>query len=154
MLEEILLGGEYVFSMEVHATAPLDLGPRADGVRRMVPIAGGKVDGPRLRGRILPGADWQLVQKDGLVQLEAHHPIEADDGTLIEFTNRGVRDANAETARRLQAGERVDPARYYFRSAATFSAPAGCHDWLNRGVFVGIGARLPECVAFRFFRVS
>jgi hypothetical protein len=154
MLDEILLAGEYVFSMEVRASAPLDLGARAGGVRRMVPISGGAVEGPRLRARILPGADWQWVHQDGLVRLEAQHPIEADDGTLIEFTNRGVRDASPQTARLLQAGERVDPRSYYFRSAATFSAPAGRHDWLNRAVFIGIGARLPECVAFRFFRVS
>ena len=154
MLEEILLAGEFVFSMEVRATAPLDLGPRAGGGRRMVPISGGTVEGPRLRARILPGADWQWVHQNGLIRIEAHHPIEADDGTVIEFTNRGVRDASPETARRLQLGERVDPRSYYFRSAASFSAPAGRHDWLNRAVFIGIGARLPECVAFRFFRVS
>jgi hypothetical protein len=154
MLDEILLAGEYVFSMEVRALAPLDLGLRADGVRRMIPIAGGTVEGPRLRARILPGADWQWVHKDGLVRLEAQHPIEAEDGTLIEFNNRGVRDASPEIARQLQTGERVDPRGYYFRSAAIFSAPAGRHDWLNRAVFIGIGARLPEYVAFRFFRVS
>lgn len=154
MLDAIALGGEHVFSMEVQATAPVELGARGDGVRRMIPISGGRVSGPRLQGRILPGADWQLVHADGLTSLEAHHPIEAEDGTRIEFINRGVRSCSPEIARRLAAGEAVDPREYYFRCAAIFSAPAGAHAWLNHGLFVGIGARLPAGVVIRFFKIS
>jgi hypothetical protein len=154
MLEEIPLTAEHVFSMDVQAAPPVELGARGQGLRRMIPIVGGTVRGPRLSGRILPGADWQVVHGDGLTILEAHHPIEADDGARIEFVNRGVRNASPEIARRLSAGEEVDPRSYYFRSAASFSAPAGPHAWLNGALFVGIGARLPQGVTIRFFKIS
>ena len=35
------------------------------GERRVIDILGGRIDGPRLQGRILPGADWQIVRPDG-----------------------------------------------------------------------------------------
>jgi Protein of unknown function (DUF3237) len=53
--------------------------------------------------------------------------------------------------RRLAAGETVDPAQYYFRTAASFEAAPGPHAWLSRHVVVGVGARHPEEVRIRFF---
>src|SRR5690349_18676565 len=108
MLEEIPLAAEHVFSMEVQSAAPIEMGARGDAVRRMIPITGGRIHGPRLKGRILPGADWQLVHADGLTTIDAHHPIEAEDGTRIEFVNRGVRAASVEVAQQLGRGEVVD----------------------------------------------
>ena len=41
---------------------------------------GGTVDGPRLKGKVLPGgADWQIVRADGVVHLTARYTIETDD---------------------------------------------------------------------------
>ena len=39
------------------------------GERRVIDILGGRIDGPRLKGRILPGADWQIVRPDGVTDL-------------------------------------------------------------------------------------
>ena len=41
------------------------------GERRVIDILGGRIDGPRLQGRILPGADWQIVRPDGATDLQA-----------------------------------------------------------------------------------
>jgi hypothetical protein len=43
------------------------------GERRVIDILGGRVEGPRLKGRILPGADWQLVRPDGIADLTARY---------------------------------------------------------------------------------
>jgi hypothetical protein len=41
------------------------------GVRSFVPIAGGDFEGPRLRGKILPGGgDWLLLRSDGVLELD------------------------------------------------------------------------------------
>ncbi len=55
---------------------------------------------------------------------------------------------------RLSRGEIVDPALVYFRTVPVFEAPAGPYDWLNRSVFLGLAARLPDKVHVRVFEVA
>ena len=60
-------------------------------------ISGGRVSG-RLQGTILPGGtDWQTVQGDGSVGIEARYLLELADGARIELQSRGLR-ANGATA--------------------------------------------------------
>jgi hypothetical protein len=131
-----------------------DLGPGPHGRRRIIAILGGTVTGPRLEADILPGgADWQVVRADGVVELEARYSIRTRDGVEIAVLNRGLRRAAPEVMERLTRGEPVDPAQVYFRTVPTFEAPAGPYDWLNRSVFFGLAARLPDKVHIRVFEV-
>ena len=58
----------------VKVAPPLLVGPTLTGERRIIPITGGRVEGARLRGEIIPGgADWQIVAADGTA-LEANFP--------------------------------------------------------------------------------
>ena len=66
------------------------------------------------------GADWQILRPDGAADLEARYTIQTDDGALIYVVSRGVRHGPPEVLARLNRGERVDPALYYFRTAANF----------------------------------
>jgi hypothetical protein len=98
-------------------------GPR--GERFIVPILGGRFEGPRLRGTVLPGgADRQLLRADGVKELDALYELQTDDGAVITVRNRVLIDESATPGR-------------YARSVLQLSAPAGPHDWLNRRVFVG-----------------
>jgi len=147
---------ELVFAFELHVLIdrPLPVGSTPRGLRRVVPIAGGSFEGPRLRGRIVPGgADWQWERADGVLEAEARYELEADDGTVISVVNTGVRRGSADVMRRLGAGELVDPTSYYFRTTPRFEAPAGPHDWLNRSIFVASGARRPDSVAIVVYEV-
>jgi hypothetical protein len=144
----------FAFEIEVEVAAPLDFGETQAGHRRVVPIAGGRVSGPRLQGRILPvGADWQILRPDGTADLDARYTIQANDGALIYVLNRGVRHGPAEVLARLSRGELVDPAAYYFRSAAAFETSAPRHAWLTRAVVVGVGERYPDKVIIRFWEL-
>jgi hypothetical protein len=50
------------------------LGQTPYGERRIINILGGTVEGPKLKGKILPGgADWQIVRADGVVHPRALH---------------------------------------------------------------------------------
>src|ERR1700728_5223805 len=111
---------ELRFALEVAVTVhpALDLGQTQAGHRRIMPIAGGTVSGPRLQGRVLPvGADWQIVRPEGTADLDARYTIQSDDGALIYVVNRGVRHGPPDVLARLNRGEGVDPASYYFRSS-------------------------------------
>jgi hypothetical protein len=132
-----------------------DLGATPLGRRRIIAILGGTVTGPRLEAAIVPGgADWQIVRADGVVELEARYSVRTPDGVEIAIVNRGLRRAAPDIMERLSRGEPVDPALVYFRTVPTFEAPSGPYDWLNRSVFLGFAARLPDKVHIRIFEVA
>jgi hypothetical protein len=147
-------GLSFAFEIAVDVQPPLDLGQTQIGHRRIVTIASGVVSGPKLQGRLLPGgADWQILRPDGTADLDARYTIQADDGALIYVINRGVRHGPPEVLARLNRGEPVDPASYYFRSAATFETSAAQHAWLTRAVMIGVGERYPDQVIVRFWEL-
>ncbi len=144
----------FAFQARVTVAKPIDTGPAMDIRRRMIPITGGTVAGPRLEGRVLPGgADWQVIAPDGTADLVASYIIEAADGTLITVVNRGLRRAAPEVLARLAAGETVDPSLIYFRASPRFEAPPGPHFWLARSVFLCQASRRAGALELDFFEV-
>ena len=144
----------HVCDIDVDVGPIRDLGPTPHGRRRIIPILGGRVTGPRLEADVIPGgADWQYVRGDGVVELEARYAIRTRDGTEIAVTNRGLRRAPPEIMERMSRGEAVDPALVYCRTVPTFEAPTGPYDWLNKSVFLASATRLPDKVQIRVFEV-
>jgi hypothetical protein len=145
---------EFVFEAKVRVEPPLELGEVSGVRRRIVPIGGGGIEGPRLTGEVLPGgADWQAIGPGGLTKVLARYVIRASDGTLISVKNEGVRRASGPVIRRLLAGEPVDPSLVYFRAAPTFEVGEGPHAWLAENLFVSAGVRRPDSVEIRFYVV-
>lgn len=145
---------EHVADLIVRIATPIEIGRIAGNLRRMIPIEGGEVTGPRLRGRVLPGgADYQLMRSDGITDLHARYVIETEDRKLIYVENSGIRCGPAELMEKLRRGEPVDPVLIYFRSTPRFETAAPEYDWLMRSLFVCSGARFPDRVELRFFRV-
>jgi hypothetical protein len=137
----------HVCLIEANVAATRDLGATPHGRRRIVPILGGTVRGPRLEAEILPGgADWQIVRADGVVELVARYSIRTRDGIEIAIVNRGLRRAPPEVMERLARGEAVDPALVYCRTVPQFEAPAGAYAWLNCSIFVASAERRPDAV--------
>ncbi|MBL8552494.1 MAG: DUF3237 domain-containing protein [Hyphomonadaceae bacterium] len=136
------------------------------------PAIGGTISGPRLKGKVVPhsGADYALIRADGVIELNAHYLLQADDGALIYINNRGylvpatfgsaaakkapAKKASAKTAKSASTGQPAQPR--YFRFTPTFRAPAGKHDWLGRTVIVGAGERRsnPDHSLFRYYAVG
>ena len=144
----------FAFSLHIKVAAPLVIGDVPGGLRRVVPIMGGTVEGPRLRGRVLPGgADIQIIRPDGLTGITARYVIEAGDGALITVENTGLRRGPPEAMAKILRGEAVDPALIYFRTAPRFETGAPAHAWLMRGLFVATAERHPEHVAIAVFEV-
>ncbi|MBM3537782.1 MAG: DUF3237 domain-containing protein [Alphaproteobacteria bacterium] len=145
---------EFAFELRANVDAPQEVGDTPAGRRRFIPIAGGTFAGPRLKGIVMPGgADAQVIRPDGVTDLVARYTLKTDDDTLIYVVNRGLRHGPVEVMQRLMRGEPVDPALYYFRTTPVFEVAAGPHDWLNRSIFVGIGARHAAEVHVRYYRV-
>jgi hypothetical protein len=160
-----VIGLRHAFSVSIFFEERITIGSVRGRV--FVPAVGGEVWGPRLQGRVVPygGADFAL---GGL--LDAHYMLEASDGALIYINNRGfmkaigvppaARPAPAPLApgetldQRMQGAALADvPLR--MRLTPTFDAPEGPHDWMNRILFVGHGARFmnPDHTIFTYYEV-
>jgi hypothetical protein len=130
---------EHVFDIKLYFDRRLQTGPMAgEWDQGYTSVKEGVITGPRLQGKVLKysGADWALIRADGIVELNAHYMLQADDGALIYIRNQGyVYGSRPETL-----------AKYgrYFRCTPYFRAPNGPHDWLNRTVIVGTGERRPQ----------
>jgi hypothetical protein len=118
----------------------VDFGRTAIGQRRMVPITGGTVSGEIGEGIVLTGADWQWIQDDGTITLDAHYALKLDSGELVEVESRGTRFRN-------EAGEVV------FHAAIRMSTSADRPD-INRSMFIGNGVRLENQVILELHRVG
>lgn len=145
---------EFAFEVVAEVGPPLDLGILSQGRRRIIPITGGRFEGPSIRGRILPGgADWQILRADGMAELDARYTLETEEGALISVSNRGMRHGPPEVMRKLNAGEPVDPRSYYFRTVASFETSAPACEWLTRSIFLGVAERRPNQAIVRIWRV-
>ena len=112
------------------------------GTRAFAPIAGGTFEGPRLRGKVLPGGgDWTLLRPDGVLELDLRLTLESDDGALIYMTSFGLRHGPPEVLAALARGESVDPSRYYFRTTPRFATSAPQYAFLNRLIAISSGDR-------------
>jgi hypothetical protein len=145
---------ELLAHASVKIAAPLLLGQALTGERRIIPIAGGRVEGAKLRGEIIPGgADWQIVAGDGTVLLEARYTIRTGDGALVLVRNTGVAHSPPEVRAARARGEEVDPSKYYFRATPIFETGDKRYDWLNRMIFVCSGAPARSEVLLDFYSV-
>ncbi|MFK7755065.1 MAG: DUF3237 domain-containing protein [Sedimentitalea sp.] len=125
------------------------------GTRRFIPITGGRFEGARLRGRMLPGgADCQLIRPDGVAELDVRATFETDDGVMFLMKGLGLRHGPEEVIKRIAAGEAVPPDQYYFRETMIFEAPAGRYDWLNRIIAVATGERRADTVHISAYELT
>jgi hypothetical protein len=110
------------------------------GVRSFVPVAGGDFEGPRLRGKILPGGgDWLLLRSDDVLELDLRITLETDDHALIYMTFQGLRHGPPDAFNAFGRGGVADPTRYYFRTLPRFETSAEQYAFLNRIVAIGVG---------------
>jgi muconolactone delta-isomerase len=146
----------FVYRLEVGLGEPLDVGDVAGGHRRIVPQLGGTFTGPELNGTLLAGAsaDWQLVLADGTALGDIRYTLQTDAGDLLYVQSSGVRHGSPDVLARLARGEHVDPAQYTFRTSTRIEAAAAHLDWLNKGVFVSVGARQPGGVVYETYLVG
>lgn len=145
---------EHVATVVVDVGAPQEVGDTPQGRRRVIPITGGSVDGPRLRGKVLPGgADFQVIRSATFTDIHARYVIETEAGERVYVENTGIRTGHADDIARLARGEAVDPDRIYFRSYPRFETASPALGWMNESLFIGTGARYPDRVELRFYRI-
>ena len=148
------LKSEYLCTMTVTVEALHDVGAIPSGTRHVDMLGGGRFEGPRLSGEVLPGGmDQKLIRSDGAMNPNVRLVLKTDDGALIYVHYTGVRYGTPEVMARIAAGEVVDPSEYYLRNTPYFETASEKYDWLNRIVAVGIGRRMPDHAAYDVFEI-
>jgi hypothetical protein len=143
-----------VFSIAADVAPAVEVGPTPLGERRLIPILGGRVTGPRLSGVVLPGGtDYQSIRDEGLADIHARYVIETDSGARVYVENTGIRRGPPEFIAKLKRGEPVDPALIYFRTVPRFETGASEFQWLMRSIFVCAGTRRPNEVLLDIYEV-
>jgi hypothetical protein len=138
-------GLEFAFEEIVKLAPATEVGETALGKRRIIPIVGGRFEGPNIKGEVLPGGwDWQLERKDGCTEVKADYFIKTDDGVVINVVNVGS----------LCPGDSSAPPRTH----PAFEPPLGKYEWLGKQTFVGTLGLAPAsegpAVVIRFYRVK
>ncbi len=142
---------EFVYECDATLTPAVEMGKTVEGQRRIIPITGGTVRGPKIQGELLNGGwDWNLSRTDGAGSVEAAYYMKTDDGVLIRIVNKGVGGGGPPPPPAAN-GE-----RFFMFTHPEFEAPLGKYDWMNRAMFIAtLGARKDShnAVLIRVFQI-
>lgn len=148
---------EFVYECDATLSDALPFGRTLDGTRRVIPITGGRVAGPQVRGQLIAGGfDWNLSRSDGASMVDASYYMRTDDGVIIRITNRGVGGPPAATSRGRTGRADAATETFLMFTTPSFETPVGQYDWLTRSTFVGTLGVRPDtrgAVLIRVFRV-
>lgn len=151
---------EFLFEARIPLAEPMHVGQTPEGYRMIVNVAGGRFEGPKLSGEVIPmsGADWSRIRADGTGALDVRMCFKTDDGALIYVHWHGLMVvAPEDQAYALDFSKTDDVAgatRYYFRTCPQFETGASSYAWLNKLVAVSKSRTGDGGVIHRVFAVK
>jgi Protein of unknown function (DUF3237) len=145
------IGSEPMLMFDAAVGPPHEVGLVAGLQRRFIPITGGSVTG-RFQADILPGGDWQNIEPDGTLEIDAHYILKTKTG-LVEVRSMGLRAGPPEVLAKLMRGEATPPSDYYFRTVMHFKTAVSELAWLNHRLAIAVGERLAQRVKLAVYEV-
>jgi len=144
---------EHLFDMHVDLQ-PAQVIPTPVGTRMTFITTGGVIEGPKLRGELLPGGgDWLTVGSDGAGRVDVRATLRTHDGVLIHYESRGIIKIPADGVQRLAAGEVLPFEDTYIRTTPKFETSDERYAWLSEVVAVGYNILSPNHIDYRIYRV-
>lgn len=145
---------QHLFTIRLDVKPMVVIGATPAGFKRVGVVTGGVFEGKRLNGVVLDGgSDWQTIGSDGTVHLDVKLMLRTDDGELISMIYQGLRAGEREVLQRIDRGEAVDPATYYFRTTVMFQTASAKYGWLNHLLAIGTGIRTAKGPIYNLFEV-
>jgi hypothetical protein len=124
------------------------------GRRRIFHFNGGSFEGPRLKGKVLPGGGgWSLIRRDDVMEVDVRLVLETDDKHQIYTAWKGLRHGPKEVMDCLYRGEIVDPGTYYFRTTPYFETSSEKYGWMNRICSIAKGSLSANARTLDVFQV-
>lgn len=150
------IGLEYEFTYRAQLKPPVAIGPGPYGTRMFFEIAGGTVEGERIKGTIgTGGGDWALVDEKGIAHLDVRGQFLTGDGAVIFIAYYGVLEMNEKVQQVMGGAGDGDFGDSYFRTAPRLETGDERYKWVNDLVFVSEGRALSgPAVEYRTYRVT
>jgi len=149
-----ITGSRLLMTMQLTVEGPQRIGAVPKGVRVTAPVTSGTFEGPRARGKVLPGgADWTLLRTDGVLELDLRLTLQTDDGALIHFTSLGLRHGPPDVLAALARGDAVDPSAYYFRTTPRFETAHAKYAFLNKLLAAATGDRRAKGPIYSIYEI-
>jgi hypothetical protein len=131
---------------------PVDAGSGPFGHRMIFEVIGGSFEGPRLRGQLLTGgADWFLLDDQGVGRLDVRGSFQTDDGAVVYVQYPGVLVMNDKVQAALATGSELAFGDTHFMTQPRFETGDERYTWLNSVVAVAEGRVLPNAVEYRVY---
>ncbi len=131
-----------------------NIGPMAQGTRRIAPILGGRFEGSRVSGVVLPGgADWVIYRPDGAMAIDVRITLKTTDDTWIYCTYQGLFRAEPEAMARFRRGEQLAESDYQIRTVVRLESGSEQYRWLNDTLAIGAGRQTPTGPVYTIFEV-
>jgi Protein of unknown function (DUF3237) len=102
----------------------------------------------------LPDPSLTLVYRLEATLGDIRYTLQTNAGQLLYVQSRSVRLGSAEVLARLARGEDVDAGEYTFRASTQIETATPELDWLNKGIFISVGARQSAGVIYETYLVS
>lgn len=141
---------EFTFTGFLKPPVPVGQGPI--GTRMYYEVAEGKIEGERLRGRLLGGGEWALIGPDGFLRVDVRLQAETHDGAFLYIQYTGLLEMNAAVQKALATGQGTNFGDQHFFTNPRFETGDTRYAWLNTTFFVGEGRLLPGGVEYRVWR--
>lgn len=147
-------------------------GPHGD--RSSVIFKGGRFEGPKLRGEILPGGggiffrclpyiyevniqqDWEIVTNNGTTQtahLDTRYNLRTHDGATIYLQTTGTRTGERAVLENLGEDESITADKFRMRLNLTMETGDPRYKWINDVVVIASSGRTGERVVYDAFQV-
>ncbi len=83
---------DFLFHLDASVVETTRIAPGPHGDRLIMGVGEGRFEGPRLRGRTVPGpgSEWATVRADGSLRVDVRLVLETDDGARILMIYGGV----------------------------------------------------------------
>lgn len=131
---------EFLYRIIVDVDVPVEVGAVDSGSLKIIPITGGRFEGPKLNGQVLPlGADWNTSPcgNSTAKHIDTRYILKTDDGSIISLFTKGYVKQSEEVMKMRTARRSVDPKDYYFKQHLFFETSAEKYLWLNNTVAFG-----------------
>jgi hypothetical protein len=144
---------EFLFTINLEFDIHI-LGDTPYGTRRIARLTTGSFEGPKFKGTVLPGGgSWGILRRDDVLEIEVRITLETDDRQHVYMHWKGLRHGPKEVMDRLNRGENVDPAAYYFRTTPYFETSSEKYGWMNRICSIATGSRKASGRTLEVFQV-
>jgi hypothetical protein len=126
--------GEYLMTLNVPIADAHDV----DDTLRVVNHPDGSLEGPQIKGKIIPpSSDTLRNMGNGVFRLDVRLTIQTDDDQIIYVSYNGILNCPKEARDRFLKGETLHTADCYFMTAPTFETKSERYRWLNAVQAVG-----------------